>query len=256
MAKKIPKVKQILDVSMEDINRMTAKELRANVQILASAANKRLSRLSQSEIGKIAPAYLSAMKRSYTGREGGKFGTAGKTRNQLLNEFKAAKSFLEMKTSSVKGWTKFRSSSYKRAGVKPSDDPEKEKMFWKTYRKIEELYPNIKSMAYGSKETQTDLRRVMNEEASRTVLAEINNVNLQNREFVTDADGNVMQTGEMIMNATNDFVVDENGVVYDVDVNDPDDILKIMQLKVGIEYERQQFTEADDEFYEFEDDEF
>ena len=254
MPAKTPRVQQILNLPIVDVNRMTAAELRANVQILASAANKRLARLGATDIGQIAPAYISAMKRSYTGTAGGKFGTAGKSRNQLLNEYKAIKSFMEMKTSSVSAWRSFRKKSYERAGVKVSDDPAKEKLFWQTYRKIESLYPNSGSMTYGSTGIQSDLRKVINGQNYKSILNDINSENLKNRDFVMDEDGFALQTDDL--EADGDFVVDENGNIYDVDINDPDDVLKIMELKVGIEYERQQYTESDDEFFELEDDEY
>lgn len=245
---KIPRTQQILNLPIADINKMSAAELRANVQILASAANKRLARLASTEIGKISPAYISAMKRSYTGESGGKFGTAGKSRNQLLNEFKAIRSFMGMKTSSVTSWRKFREASYKRAGVKPTDDAEKEKAFWSTYRKIESLYPNSRSMAYGSTAIQTDLRKVMNGESAKSIINDVNRYNLANRDFVIDEDGNAIQTDELPDDGS--YIVDNAGRIFDVNVNDPEDVLKIMELKVGKEYDEQQYDESDDEFFE------
>lgn len=251
-AKKTPRVQQILNLPIVDVNRMTAAELRANVQILASAANKRLARLGATGIGQLSPAYISAMKRSYTGSAGGKFGTAGKSRNQLVNEYKAIKSFMEMKTSSVSAWRSFRKKSYERAGVKVSDDPAKEKLFWQTYRKIESLYPNSSSMMYGSSGIQSDLRKVIHGQNYKSILNDINTENLKNRDFVMDEDGFALQTVDLASDG--DFIVDANGNIYDVDINDPEDVLKIMEEKVGMEYERQQYTESDAEFFELEDD--
>lgn len=249
--KRTPRVQQILNLPIVDVNKMTAAELRANVQILASAANKRLARLGATRIGQISPAYISAMKRSYTGAEGGKFGTAGKSRNQLLNEYKAIKSFMGMKTSSVTAWRSFRKKSYERAGVKISDDPEKEKLFWSTYRKIENLYPNVKSMAYGSTGIQTDLRKVINGQGYKDIINKVNSENLKNRDFVMDEDGYAMQTDDLPKDR--DFIVDDAGNMYDVNINNPEDVLKIMELKVGMEYEKQQYAESDDDFFELED---
>ena len=239
---KIPRVQQILDLSIETVNKMTAAELKKNVQILASAANKRLARLGATEIGKIAPAYLSAAKRSYTGAAGGKFGTAGKSRNQLLNEFKAVKSFLQMKTSSVSAWKEVRKKSYERAGVELSDDAEKEREFWATYRKIEELYPNLKTMGYGSSETQTDLRKVMFGSDERSeIVADINKHNTKDRKFVTDEDGNAIRV-DKLGDVAYDYLIDEKGNLFEIDFNEPEDVLKIMQMKVGLEYEREEFS--------------
>ena len=239
---KVPRVQQILDLSIETVNKMTAAELKKNVQILASAANKRLARLGSTEIGKIAPAYLSAAKRSYTGTAGGKFGTAGKSRNQLLNEYKAVKSFLQMKTSSVSAWKEVRKKSYERAGVELSDDAEKEREFWATYRKLEELYPNLKSMGYGSSETQTDLRKVMFGSDERSeIVADINKHNTKDRKFVNDEDGNAIPV-DKLGDVKYDYLITENGDMIEIDFNEPEDVLKIMQMKVGLEYEREEFS--------------
>ena len=239
---KIPRVQQILDLSIETVNKMTAGELKKNVQILASAANKRLARLGSTEIGRIAPAYLSAAKRSYTGAAGGKFGTAGKSRNQLLNEFKAAKSFLQMKTSSVSAWKNVRKKSYARAGLPLMDDAEKEIEFWRLYRKIEELFPEMKaSKKYGSDETQTDLRRVMFGDAKAEIIADINERNLRDRETVSfdGEDVNVKSLDKF----KGDYVVDDQGVLWKLDLNDPEDILRLMELKVRAEYETESESE-------------
>ena len=239
---KIPRVQQILDLSIETVNKMTAGELKKNVQILASAANKRLARLGSTEIGRIAPAYLSAAKRSYTGAAGGKFGTAGKSRNQLLNEFKAAKSFLQMKTSSVSAWKNVRKKSYARAGLPLMDDAEKEIEFWRLYRKIEELFPEMKaSKKYGSDETQTDLRRVMFGDAKAEIIADINERNLRDRETVSfDGDDVNLKTLDKFKG---DYVVDDQGVLWKLDLNDPEDILRLMELKVRAEYETESESE-------------
>lgn len=249
MATRIPRVQQILDLSIETVNKMSAAELKKNVQILASAANKRLARLGSTEIGKIAPAYESAMKRSYTGTAGGKFGTAGKSRNQLLNEFVAIKSFMGLKTSSVKGWSALRKKTYEKAGVTPTDDPEREKALWRTFRKILELYPNMGSMAYGSDELKVDIIKMINGKTPTGILRSINAYNLKNRDFVIDEYGNAMQTKEL-RKSDRKYVVDDAGRMFDVDINDPEDILKIMELKVDMEYAKQQHDESDDEFFE------
>ena len=239
---KIPRVQQILDLSIETVNKMTAAELKKNVQILASAANKRLARLGSTEIGKVAPAYLSAAKRSYTGAAGGKFGTAGKSRNQLLNEYKAVKSFLQMKTSSVSAWKAVRKKSYERAGLPLTDDAEKEIMFWRLYRKIEELFPEMKtSEKYGSDETQTDLRRVMFGDAKAEIIADINERNLRDRKTVS-FDGEDVSV-KSLDKLKGDYVVDDQGVLWKLDLNYPEDILRLMELKVRAEYETESESE-------------
>lgn len=250
---KTPKTQQILNLSIETVNKMSVADLKKNVQILASAANKRLARLGSTEIGQISPAYISAMKRSYTGSAGGKFGTAGKSRNQLLNEYKAIKSFMSLKTSSVSSWRKVREASYKQAGIEPTDDPEKEKAFWAAYRKIESMYPNMKSKGYDSATLKSDLRKVMNGQSAKMIIDDVNRYNLHNRDFVITEDGDAIQTSKL-RKLDGSYIVDDVGRIFEVNINDPEDVLKIMELKINKEYEineRQQRNESDDEeFFE------
>lgn len=247
--KRIPKTRQILETSAIDLSRMTAAQLRANVQILASAANKRLARLGQTEMGKISPAYIAAMKRSYTGEKGGKFGTKGKTRNQLLSEFAAIRSFMNLKTSTGAGWRAVRARTYKNAGIKMSDDAEKEKQFWATYRKIEQIYPNSKSMAYGSTGIQSDLRRIMNGYGVDETIQEINDYFSSKAKdgVVKDADGLEIPVEELPDDASY-LVTDDGKVIFDIDPEDPEDLIQIMSMKVSMRYEQEQYHKRDDEF--------
>ena len=156
-------VNQLLNIKPVDLNKMSFNELRKTVSIMASAANKRLKRLRQAGLSEMSPAYAYAEKRAYSGRAGGKFGVAGKNINQLRNEYAAIRGFMKQKSSSVSGYKKMRSETYKRIGGDFSDfeDPKAtERDFWKTYRKLEEMHPELASMRYGSDELLTDLRRV------------------------------------------------------------------------------------------------
>ena len=249
---KTPRVQQILNLPIVDVNKMTAAELRANVQILASAANKRLARLGSTEIGRIAPAYLSAAKRSFTGAAGGKFGTAGKNRNQLLNEFKAAKSFLEMKTSSVTGWKSVRNKGFERAGLSPrkiKEDAQKEKRIYSLLRRILELRPDLvkKPEGYGSKNVESDLRKVVyNSTHANNIISDINDYNLRNRKTVLDENDNIQD----ITDIGDNVVVDKDGKQWQIDFNDPEDVLRVLEMKADMEYEREQYSAEDDEFFE------
>ena len=240
MATRKQTAKQLLQIPSADIDKMTEKELRATVQILASAANKRLKRLGATEAGRMSPAYQSAMQRSYTGAQGGKFGTEGKTRNQLRNEYKALKAFMETKTGSVQKWNAYKKKVYKRLGGDFGNDVDKESEFWKTYRKVEELHPEIRTMQYGSKETQADLRRVVNEQNTRDIMLEINRNNVSKRRKNRD---------EYIESLTdNGYIINDNHRRVKIDVNDNDDVLYLMSMRVGAAYEQEQSTTGSDEF--------
>ena len=164
MTNKAQDVNILLKLTPEDINKMTFNELRKSVSILASAANKRLKRLATSGVGQMSPAYIMAQKRAYTGIAGGKFGVAGKDINQLRNEYAAIRAYMSQKTSTVKGFKQVRKKLYKRIGGSFESAPDPvaaEREFWATYRKLEELHPELASMRYGSNEVMRDLRRVM-----------------------------------------------------------------------------------------------
>ena len=116
-----------------------------------SAANKRLNRLERSDVGELSPAYQQAQKR------GRRFSVAGKSVNQLRNEYKAVTQFLKKRTSTVGGWKKVRKETYSRIGG-GFKSAAQEKRFWKAYRKLEsDEYGAVKS--YGSTETQQLLRQ-------------------------------------------------------------------------------------------------
>lgn len=164
MTNKAQDVNILLKLTPEDINKMTFNELRKSVSILASAGNKRLKRLAASGVGQMSPAYIMAQKRAYTGIAGGKFGVAGKDINQLRNEYAAIRAYMSQKTSTVKGFKQVRKKLYKRIGESFENAPDPvaaEREFWSTYRKLEELHPELSSMRYGSDEVMRDLRRVI-----------------------------------------------------------------------------------------------
>lgn len=89
--------KYILQTTPNDISKLTEKELRARVRVLADVANKRMKRYEQAP-GDIAysPAYAKAA-------EGGYFRSGGKSLNQLRAEYKRAYSYLTAETSTQDG---------------------------------------------------------------------------------------------------------------------------------------------------------
>ena len=89
------KVKEILNLSDVQINKMTRKELAQVTSILASAANKRIARIEKA--GVTSPAVSNV--KSHEGR----FSVKGKNTNQLRGEFARARNFMNNVTSTVKG---------------------------------------------------------------------------------------------------------------------------------------------------------
>ena len=89
------KVKEILNLSDVQINKMSRKELAQVTSILASAANKRIARIEKAGVTSPAAANVKA--------HDGKFSVKGKNTNQLRGEFARARNFMSNVTSTVKG---------------------------------------------------------------------------------------------------------------------------------------------------------
>lgn len=144
------KIDDILNIDINDLNRMTKKQLSDVVRQLSKTANQRIYRLKRAKTGTLSPAYHHVEKR------GENFGVKGKTLNQLRNEYADVKNFLKMKTSMVSGWNKVRKETYKRIGA--NFEGVDEVRFWNLYRKLEQLdYGSIQNV--GSTTTQRMLRQ-------------------------------------------------------------------------------------------------
>lgn len=132
-------ISDILDMDWETINKMSASDLRAVTSRLVSASNKRIRRLEKTPTGTSSFAYQSVEER------GRMFSVKGKSVNQLKNEFKIASNFLRFKTSTVKGWKKYRSKMEKSVsdatyGESQTWSEKTWSKLWKVYRRTEELH--------------------------------------------------------------------------------------------------------------------
>ena len=144
------KIDDLLNIDINDLNRMTKKQLLEVVRQLSKTANQRIYRLEQMKTGTLSPAYKKEEKR------GENFSVKGKTLNQLRNEYADVKNFLKMKTSTVSGWNKVRKETYNRIGTDFAGVDEVR--FWNLYRKLEELdYGSVQNV--GSTTTQRMLRQ-------------------------------------------------------------------------------------------------
>lgn len=85
----------IMDMGIEEFSNLSKSQLREAVSRLASAANKRLKRVSKDDI--VSPAQIEASE------SGGKFSTKGKSEIELQVEFRRVSNFLRDKTSTVTG---------------------------------------------------------------------------------------------------------------------------------------------------------
>lgn len=133
------KITDIMDLSWEKLNSLSESEFRQLTARLVSASNKRLKRLEKTTRGKSSFAYQFVEER------GRKFSTRGKSLNQLRTEFKASKQFLSMKTSTVKGWNKYRKGMEERTGYATEGESlnwseRTWSKYWKVYRRFEETH--------------------------------------------------------------------------------------------------------------------
>lgn len=143
-------IDDIMNIDPNDLMRLSAKDLRALTNRLVSASNKRIRRLERTDLGRTSPAYISVSKR------GGKFSTRGKNVNQLRNEFASAQTFLNFKTSTVKGWNETRADVEQRLGGDMTEYQSKK--FWKTYRELEERLGGFLDKTHSGKTNRTSDR--------------------------------------------------------------------------------------------------
>lgn len=84
-----------MQMDIDEFSHLSKTELRQAVSRLADAANKRLKRVSKSDV--VSPAYMELMD------NGNKFSTRGKSEIELQIEFRRVSNFLQDKTSTIKG---------------------------------------------------------------------------------------------------------------------------------------------------------
>ena len=150
-------VRELLDIDISDVNKFNEKTLRAAVQTLSSAANKRVRCINAA--GVISPAVRAV-------EQHGNFTPKGKNRNQLLSEFVRAVNFLQSETSTVAGARKFTDKMRKNLGLNKTATPdeinEENKKFWNTYtdlyNKAQNLWTHSRLGSAKVQEIITDIR--------------------------------------------------------------------------------------------------
>ena len=154
-------INELINLDINDVQKLKRSDLAKVVSQLSAAANKRVKRLSQTDVGELSPAYQRALQH-------GKFGAAGKNINQLRNEYAEVRNFLKLKTSSVSGWKKVRKNTENRLGSKFTS-VDQEKRFWRAYRQLEaDNYGAVH--AVGSTESQRLVRQEMEQNTSEDLI--------------------------------------------------------------------------------------
>lgn len=131
-------IKDLLAMENSDFMRMSTKELKQAVQIMASAGNKRLVRFQRR--GETTPATRAVYD------SGGKFSTAGKNINQLRAEYSRVRSFLSSPTGTSAGWNKVVRNTIKslKSNYNINITHDQFNSFWKLYDQLSEIDPTIK----------------------------------------------------------------------------------------------------------------
>ena len=126
---------ELLKLSSVEISKLKKPQLRKIVQTLANTANKRLKRLQQKRISTPASRYAN---------KSGKFSTKGKNINQLRAEYIRAKNFLQSKTSTIRGYKRFKKDVQKNLAEKginiSSDNLEP---IFNIYEKMKDINPSV-----------------------------------------------------------------------------------------------------------------
>ena len=163
-------INDLINISVEELNSMSKRDLSRVVSRLSSTANKRLQRFDDK--GNITPATISAEK------SGGRFKAKGKTINQLRSEFIRVRNFLNLKTSTVRGYKKFKEDFFDRveakSGIRLRMTDDKLSRFWRIYDKTANLSPFFK----GSDQRQKmvfDMFVEMENKDDEEILADIQN---------------------------------------------------------------------------------
>ena len=147
-------INDIMNLGFDFLNSLQEKDIKKVTSRLVSAANKRIRRLRDSEVGKYSP---SLDKINKMGRM---FSVEGKNTNQVRNEFKQVKAFLQKKTSTISGYKAVRKKTMERLGIKKWDSPQQERDFWSMYREIVEIGGGDEAIknVFGSNIIQLNLR--------------------------------------------------------------------------------------------------
>ena len=131
---------------------------------MSKEANRRISELKASPIGKYSPAYKHLREDEGISKFKPYKRISTKDRNKLIHEFSTMKKFLEAKSSTTKGWNQVRSRIGKRIKTTGMFKTEfkskrqasywikKEERFWSLYNKLVD--------EYGSILTQLDSKRI------------------------------------------------------------------------------------------------
>ena len=149
---------ELLGMPYDTFIRLNYTELRQTVNRLASTANKRLATFEKRGVS--SPAVWRVQQ------SGGRFGPRGKDINALRAEYARVRSFIESKTSTIKGIKKVETETIKKLkakGIEVTRDKVAE--LWEAYERIKERNPSVvaRTLKYN---TLQDVAELLNDNLS------------------------------------------------------------------------------------------
>ena len=162
---------EIINLDIEDIQKLSTKQLQRLTTQIVSTANKRVKALQSA--GLEDSLILTQMK-DFSGRFSSKIEGKNKL-NRLRNTFSNVRNFLLAETSTVRGYKKYNRETAERiAGNKNIRDPEARDFvkryesdielrrdFWRIYNRLKETYPDRFSGKGASERIQKLIRSQM-----------------------------------------------------------------------------------------------
>lgn len=162
---------EIINLDIEDIQKLNTKQLQRLTTQIVSTANKRVKALQNA--GLEDSLILTQMK-DFSGHFSSKIEGKNKL-NRLRNTFSNVRNFLLAETSTVRGYKKYNRETAERiAGNKNMRDPEARDFvkryesdielrrdFWRIYNRLKETYPDKFSVKGGSERIQKLIRSQM-----------------------------------------------------------------------------------------------
>lgn len=147
-------IQDILNMDIHTFSNLNESDMRKVVSRLVSAGNKRLRSFENAKESSPATRYI--MKKS-----GGYFSTKGKNLNALRSEYMRAKSFLEAKTGTRKGWNEVKEQTLATLKEKKGIELTNEQWddFWNSYEELKELSPEVsmKKLKYSTLKELADM---------------------------------------------------------------------------------------------------
>lgn len=137
-------IQDIMNMDINTFNKLSTSDLRKVVGRLVSAGNKRIRSFERA--GESSPSTR------YVEKSGGKFSTKGKDLNALRAEYTRAKTFMQSKTGTRRGWKKVKKETI--SGLRKNGVEVDESQFndlWTAYEDLKELSPEVanRGLKYG-----------------------------------------------------------------------------------------------------------